>query len=446
MIDLLHPENKSTVPWKEVKKLWQELHNVPALRTGLRPEICDSWERSYQYRVDRNMREILHVCSDSEFDRARANSEYLMEIAIPVMERLSEFVKGTGFLVALNDANCINLINYGDKETLDWSRRTNLVEGTIWTEEIAGTNSVPICISQVKPISVYSYEHFCLYAITAASSFAPIVDNGRVIGCIGMVAPYERVSHHTLGMAVAAADHIQSKLALNRVSKYQQVITDSMSDGVMVVDLNGSITYMNNNCSKILGFGSANMVGSNIHDLFGQNPENQFFINIVNQGRMVTDDLMILHNGKNQIRCHITCTPLHSSNLADTGSVIIVRESERINNIVGKWIGRGAQMIFDDVIGNNPKFKEVVKVARTTAQSNSNVLLMGESGTGKDIIAQAMHNESPRQNNPFVAINCAALPRELIASELFGYEEGAFTGAKKGGSIGKFELANQGTL
>lgn len=277
MIDLLHPENKSTVPWKEVKKLWQELHNVPALRTGLRPEIYDSWERSYQYRVDRNMREILHVCSDSEFDRAKANSEYLMEIAIPVMERLSEFVKGTGFLVALNDANCINLINYGDKETLDWSRRTNLVEGTIWTEEIAGTNSVPICISQVKPISVYSYEHFCLYAITAASSFAPIVDNGRVIGCIGMVAPYERVSHHTLGMAVAAADHIQSKLALNRVSKYQQVITDSMSDGVMVVDLNGSITYMNNNCSKIMGFGSANMVGFNIHDLFGQNPENQFF-------------------------------------------------------------------------------------------------------------------------------------------------------------------------
>jgi transcriptional regulator with PAS, ATPase and Fis domain len=98
------------------------------------------------------------------------------------------------------------------------------------------------------------------------------------------------------------------------------------------------------------------------------------------------------------------------------------------------------------VIGSNSKFKDIIKVARTTAQSNSNVLLMGESGTGKDIIAQAMHNESPRQNNPFVAINCAALPRELIASELFGYEEGAFTGAKKGGNIGKFELANQGTL
>ncbi len=84
--------------------------------------------------------------------------------------------------------------------------------------------------------------------------------------------------------------------------------------------------------------------------------------------------------------------------------------------------------------------------AKTTSQSDSSILLLGESGTGKDVIAQAMHNESPRKNNPFLAINCAALPRELIASELFGYEDGAFTGAKKGGNVGKFELANQGTL
>ncbi len=73
-------------------------------------------------------------------------------------------------------------------------------------------------------------------------------------------------------------------------------------------------------------------------------------------------------------------------------------------------------------------------------------MLLGESGTGKDIVAQAMHNASPRKNNSFLAINCAALPRDLIASELFGYEDGAFTGARKGGNIGKFELADQGTI
>jgi len=446
LLEHLHPDNESSVSWQEVKMMWRQLHEDSALRKGLRPEIYDSWERSYHYNVDRNMRSITHLCSPGELSLALDNSRYLMETAIPVMQRLLEFVKGTGFLVSLNDANCISLKIMGDPESLDWAQRNNMIEGTIWTEEKAGTNGVPLCVSLVKPISVYSYEHFCLFAITGASSFAPIVDNGRVIGSIGMVAPYQRVSHHTLGMVVAAADHIQSTLVLNRISKYQQVITDSMSDGVMVVDLNGKITYINKQCSKILDFGSSNMIGANIHEIFGHNPENQFFISIVTQGRTVTDELLVLYYGKNQIHCHITCTPLSSSNLNDSGSVLIFRESERINKIVGKWIGRSAKMSFDDIIGENAKFKEIIKMAETTAQSNSNVLLLGESGTGKDIFAQAMHNESPRKNNPFLAINCAALPRELIASELFGYEEGAFTGAKKGGNVGKFELANQGTL
>ena len=439
-------ENKSSVSWQKVKMMWRNLHEDAERRKGLRPEIYDSWERSDDYHVDRNMREITHRCSPDELSKALNHSRYLMEIAIPVMERLLEFVKETGFLVALNDANCVSLKIIGDPISLDWASRNNMIEGTIWTEDKVGTNGVPLCVSLVKPISVYAYEHYCLFAITGASSFAPIVDNGRVIGSIGMVAPYHRVTHHTLGMVVAAADHIQSTLVLNRISKYQQVITDSMSDGVMVVNLNGKITYINKQCLNLLGFNTINPVGKKIHDFFGKNPANQFFINIVTQGRMVTDELLVLYNEKKQIHCHITCTPLSGSNLYDSGSVIIFRESDRINKIVGNWIGRSAKMSFNDIIGENPKFQEIIKMSKTTAKSNSNVLLLGESGTGKDIMAQAMHNESPRKNHPFLAINCAALPRELIASELFGYEEGAFTGAKKGGNVGKFELANHGTL
>ena len=442
----METENKSTMPWKKVKKMWQDLHTNPSLRKKLRPEIYDSWERCYHYNVQRDMRDNTNVSPESDFKKALEDSKYLMETAIPVMERLSEFVKGTGFVVMLSDANCVSLKIIGDRESLKWSKQSNVIEGTIWTEEKVGTNSGHLCMSLVKPISIYSYEHFCLFSIRGASSFAPIVDNGHVIGSIGMTASYEKVSHHTLGMVVAAADHIQSTLVLNRISQYHQVITNSMSDGVMVVNLNGTITYMNNKCLKLLGFGSTNPIGSNIHTVFGKNPENQFFINIVTQGRTVTDDFLVLYQGKNQIRCHVTCTPLESSNPSDMGSVIILRESERINSIVGKWIGRSANMTFDDVIGQNARFLETINIARMTAQSDSNVLLLGESGTGKDIMAQAIHNESPRKNNPFLAINCAALPRELIASELFGYEEGAFTGAKPGGNIGKFELANQGTL
>ncbi|AFM24843.1 sigma-54-dependent Fis family transcriptional regulator [Desulfomonile tiedjei] len=446
MKNLLRPETRRALPWEKVKQIWKDLHERPDLRKGLRPEIYDSWERSYHYNVQRGMRETTNLIPEREFAFAKENSKYLMETAVPVMERLSEFVRGTGFVVLLSDANCVSLKTIGDEASLEWSRRANVVERTVWREEKVGTNAGHLCMLLVKPISIYSYEHFCLFAILGAASFAPIVDKGRVIGSIGMVAPYERVSHHTLGMVVAAADHIQSILALNRVSKYHQVITDSMSDGVMVVDLDGTITYMNEKCSKILRVGSTDVIGANIHSIFGTKPENQFFVNTVTQGRTLIDDLLVLYHGKNQIRCHITCTPLHGTNPTDMGTVVIFRESERMNSIVGKWIGRSTKMTFDDIIGNNPKFQHCVNIAKTTCQSDSSILLLGESGTGKDVIAQAMHNESPRKNNPFLAINCAALPRELIASELFGYEEGAFTGAKKGGNVGKFELANQGTL
>ena len=443
---MINRDSQSHISWDTVKQTWKELHANPELRKQLRPEIQESWERCYHFGVPRYMKKVPYVLSDAELKQACEDSKHLIETAIPVMERLSEFVKGTGFAVGLNDANCVSLKIMGDQESLELAKRANVVEGTIWTEDKVGTNAIALSISLVKPISIYACEHFSLYTIAASSSAAPIVDNGRVVGSICMSAAFGRVTHHTLGMVVAAADHIQSIMALNRISKYHQVMTEAMSDGVLVVDVAGKITYMNNKCASILGLEAATAIGSSVQSIFGTNPENHRFIKIVTQGRTVTDDYLLLHCGKKKISCQISCTPLHDAKPSDMGSMVIIRESEHLNRIVGKWIGHSAKMSFSDIIGRNPRFREVIDIAQTMSRSDSSVLLMGESGTGKDIIAQAIHNESPRRNNPFLAINCAALPRELIASELFGYDEGAFTGAKKGGNVGKFELANQGTL
>ncbi|MDT3698586.1 MAG: sigma-54-dependent Fis family transcriptional regulator [Thermincola sp.] len=111
-----------------------------------------------------------------------------------------------------------------------------------------------------------------------------------------------------------------------------------------------------------------------------------------------------------------------------------------------QMVGAGARVHFDDLIGKEAQFKEAVELGKTAAETDCNVLLLGESGAGKDMLAQAIHNASSHRTQPFVALNCAAIPRELLASELFGYVEGAFTGAKKGGNAGKFELADGGTL
>ena len=105
-----------------------------------------------------------------------------------------------------------------------------------------------------------------------------------------------------------------------------------------------------------------------------------------------------------------------------------------------------AKYSFEDIIGNSQPIKEAKKLALKAAQTSSPVLIVGETGTGKELFAHAIHNASVRRNFPFVKINCAAIPKELFESELFGYEDGAFTGAKTGGKLGKFELAHGGTI
>jgi len=431
---------------KEVTRRWKELHTVPALRTSLRPAIRDSWERSIQYRVDPGMRENPYICEPAQLRSAQEQSRYFIETALPVMQNLYEFVAGTGFVVALFDANLCVLKVIGDEEALAWAEQARFVEGSLWQESLVGTNGGSLAIDLGEPISVFGYEHFCLFSHVSASSCAPVIDQGQIIGGLGMVAPYERVSNHTLGMVVASVQHIESKMILERTTRYNQVLMESMSEGVLAVDPNGIITYLNGVGARILGQTGVAPVGRSIYELLGSHPDNHHFINTITKGRSVADETLILNLGHSRIKCHITCNPIANPDPGGQGTVVIIRESQRMNRLVRNWMGLGAKMTFDDIIGVNSKFQKTIKTASSAASSCSNVLLLGESGTGKDVIAQAMHNTSPRRNNPFVAINCAALPRELIASELFGYEEGAFTGAKKGGNTGKFELAEQGTI
>jgi len=128
------------------------------------------------------------------------------------------------------------------------------------------------------------------------------------------------------------------------------------------------------------------------------------------------------------------------------GYVVTFRGIEEIPKLVANYIGRERQVTFRDILGSSASMSRVKQIAASIAGADSTVLIQGESGTGKELFARAIHFESPRRKGPFVALNCAAIPEPVLESELFGYEEGAFTGAKRGGKPGKFELAHGGTL
>jgi transcriptional regulator with PAS, ATPase and Fis domain len=431
----------------ELREKWFQLHKDTELRDKLPPYIKYSWERCYDMGIDPMLDENPYICTEYELEQARSRSQYLLSISEPVMRDLYEFVAGTGFVVALADSDVCVLKVIGDKESLAWANSAHFVEGSMWSESLVGTNAGSLSIDLAKPISVFGYEHFCLFSHVAASSCAPITDQDKICGSLVMVAPHNKVTKHTLGMVVAAAKHIMSTMVLERANQYHKAVMESMSEGVLALDSNGIITYMNDNCGHILEISGRPQVGLNISDVLGTNVDNHYFINKVTQGRIFTDEnFKFVTLKKNTVKCNVTCTPLTQPDTSCGGTVVIIKESNRMNRLVQKWIGDGAKITFEDVIGEDAKYQHVLKTAKAAASSMSNVLLLGESGTGKDVLAQSMHNASSRKDYPYVAINCAALPRELIASELFGYDEGAFTGARKGGNVGKFELADEGTI
>lgn len=225
-------------------------------------------------------------------------------------------------------------------------------------------------------------------------------------------------------------------------------LIDNHLDGVLAIDSNGKVFFCNSFFSEILNIKEEEILGKNIvniipnhrlEDTFSQKCSTWGEIVIINGREVVIKRYPIITNGI--VKGAVVKTIFPNMNIAREVSSKIIN-----NNSISNLNYNNYLHTCMDIIGESETMLFVKKLARKASRSVSNLLLTGESGTGKTILAEAIHNRSVRREAPFVKINCAAIPSELLESELFGYEEGAFTGAKKKGKLGKFELANGGTL
>jgi len=221
-------------------------------------------------------------------------------------------------------------------------------------------------------------------------------------------------------------------------------VFDAMSDGLLVLNKEGRISQFNPAAQEITGYADEAFMGVHVIDLFsGKAP---YTMNLLETGEPFSDREILIDGVRGKIHATASGKPRYDENNQVNGASIILRPIARVQELVNKISGAQASFTFDSIIGEDKNLKNSIRLARIASSNNSTVLLQADSGTGKEIFAQAIHNASSRKNGPFVAINCAAIPRELVGSELFGYVDGAFTGARKGGRPGKFELANKGTL
>lgn len=421
------------------------------LTDDFNPLIAASWKRCYANQVDPYDGVCHQVLSQEEFTKALKRHFHLIDIALPLMLKLYKYVTGSGFLVMLTDERGVILEMLGDEETIQNARGINFLKGAVWTEEQVGTNAIGTVLKEGIPLQVSSCQHYCQLHHTWTCSAAPIFNwKKQLTGVLNMSGPYQETHQHTLGMVVSSAAAIMYQMRIQHQNTQLKVMNErmrnifmTMSEGVVLLNKTGRIIQMNPVAEAIFGLSKAKVEGKNFEQFF---PELASIIGNLNRAHDVLDVETPVHGGVGVTQCVASVKSIKDENGQVNGLVIIFNPTKRIRNLVNRLSGAHASFYFNDVIGRSPQLLEAVQTAKLAADKRSNILLQGESGTGKELFAQAIHNDSSRQHGPFIALNCGAIPRELLGSELFGYVDGAFTGARRGGRTGKFELASGGTL
>ncbi len=439
-------DNKALHVWR---LLW-ETGDFEGL--GLSSEVSDSWTRSKMHGVDPYKPRCDVFLGQAELTERRANNSALIKQATMMMGHLYSFLQGPGLVLTLGDNENHALEMIGDPSGIELAESIGLIVGSRWSEDVMGTNCASLAQMLRKPVQTMGHEVYCGSLTIGKGATCPILsDEGDVIGYLSATGPHSLGTNHTLGLVVAASRAIERQMALTKT--YDQIemanlektaIAESVSDGVLTLDQERRITYINSQAAINLGVDYRDSIGLKITELMVQ--KNELFVSKICDNKMLYSEPLVIRRENDRIKLAVSNTPLRNSNGTERGTVIILQPIRKYPYLINRAAGGRTGVTFDHIIGDNPEFKQCVNYARIAARSDSNVLLLGESGVGKEMFAQAIHNASSRRGEPFLAINCAALPRELVSSELFGYEEGAFTGARKGGNPGKFELADQGTI
>ncbi|MCE5249260.1 sigma 54-interacting transcriptional regulator [bacterium] len=240
------------------------------------------------------------------------------------------------------------------------------------------------------------------------------------------------------------ADEDKKKLdVIGTIYSRISAIFDAISNGIVAVDQTGIIKDFNNVARKSLNLSDTDKGAKNIDAITSYKPS---LSSIISSGKEIDNRVVTFLTPNDKFAAVVNIRSFNDSSGEQRGSVISFRPMEETVKLLSRFTSQRPRFTFDDIIGQSTTLAETVRLAKLAAQSASNILIVGESGTGKELFSQSIHNSSPVADGPFIAVNCAAIPKELIESELFGYAEGAFTGARKGGYIGKFEQATGGTI
>ena len=285
---------------------------------------------------------------------------------------------------------------------------------------------------------------------------SPIIMDNSIIGVIGLVAFSPVQKKILLSKTEAILSFLQhlSRFLAAKVSESEAVerltvlsneltaILETIHEGALAINADGVVTHCNTTAEKLLKLNRCEIIGKTLEDFWPGTPALQ----VLKTGKEYIEKEEIYQTkGRRGMHFIVSVRPI-SGREKPEGAVISFRDISEARRLIYDLSSTVMDYTFEDIIGESIVIKNVKEQALKVAGGNSTVLITGESGTGKEIFARAIHQASSRHEGPFISVNCGAIPETLLESELFGYEGGAFTGARKEGKSGKFELASDGTI
>lgn len=434
------PENDG-----HIMSSWERfLSGDEAASDALRRLIDDSWRRCQGASVDPGRHQAPPPIGENSLHTLRDECGELLSASAPVMASARDFLSETGTVMVLTDQSGTILNLEGDMSTRGAAENVHLLSGANWSELACGTNAIGTALAVGQPVQIHSAEHYCAGIKRWSCSATVIRDpyDGSILGVVDVSGLSASYSRHSLALVVATAGRIENRLAKIELGiRYRLLegcvdrLSGTSSDGIIVFDRRGRAIKANGRASAVLadlGIGEAAVAPDGLASLSLS----------WKKGQQVPDELPewmrqewlepVIQNGEH-IGALLTLPSRRSGGSGRVSSVAFSCDAAE----------KGA---FERVVGESPSLLQAVGRAQQLAKSRVPVLLLGETGVGKDVFARCIHESGATRDAPFVALNCGGFSRELLTSELFGYTEGSFTGARRGGMIGKIEAADGGTL
>ncbi|HDR8474575.1 TPA: sigma-54-dependent Fis family transcriptional regulator [Bacillus cereus] len=377
--------------------------------------ISESWHRCRQANVNPYMNKGQKILSSNVFQEQKKKSEIFLDIALPQIQNMRKTIDELQMMALLIDPDGYVLSLSGNKQTLKRAKHINFIEGVKWTEAAVGTNAIGTALEIEEAIMISGTEHYSVASHSWSCAAAPIHnDDGKLIGVLDFSCPIEFSHPYMLGMVTSIAHAIERECSV-RVHQNELHLIHRFLD---VIDSDEQVVICNH---RDVIVSASKSVRERIN----------------NWSRMKLEELM--HHGL-EIKLEI---PVYS-NERMIGKCMYLKKNKQINTYSAFAFIKG--ITFSGVTGTSKVFQHTLEEIKLVSPTDASVYVCGETGVGKEYVARAIHENSPRKDGPFIAVNCGSLPKELMESELFGYVEGAFTGARRQGYKGKFEQAHGGTL